>query len=524
MPVSYPGLEIRYASMSFSRGVTPSVATVLAVPQGTLDLSPRTLTFEFNGQTVQFQDAAIHSAYVRRRRAGGWLHSIQILDRRWRWAFGGIGGEFNKRSPSGSIAQADQRTPAQLMTLCLNAMGEAGYDLSRVPSGVFPYVNWDGGNPALALADLCDYVACEVVLNHLTNRVEIWPLGVGNTNPTGFGEEHPKFAYKAPAKIPSSIQVHCGPSRFQNKLKLRAVLTDNTGTQKLINESSITPSGGWVTQALHFPGVSAASQAVAVDQAWKDFRVVGQADGSLAVPQCPSTITSVGQYHLSDYQLLAETDTTGTLRALPYAVGGTFFSYSEVPGNFTNTHWAGRTTLHKDRRLVRLHDPCIALTSAGLLTEPTLFLVTSYTVTDTDGSPIHVFRSGNVGGGGGTLVLLRPEIFSAHNTTYSQGGDGTSIVGTVNNLTDVNAEADQYIQMFQRKFGQPFASELTYAGIIPGTLDGNVCQVRWELGVNRDPKTMACEVEELDVSATPKTERRRREILQKVAEATRQWR
>lgn len=521
---SYPGLQIRHAAMTFSRGVTPSVCTVAAIPQANLDLPPSLLRFDYGSNTVQFQDAAIMAAFVRRRyMRKGWLHSIQIVDRRWRWAFGGIGGEHNRRRPDGTLDTNTQKSPAQLMTLCLQAMGESGFDVSRVPEGVFPYVNWDGVNPALALAALCDYVACDVVLNYLTNRVEIWPLGTGNSISTGFGEEHPKFAYKSPAKIPSEIQVHCGPSRFQNKLKLRAVATNLSGQQSLIDQSSLMPFGGWSTQALHFPSVTGDNQAAALDQVWRDYRVVGQADGSLNVPGVSGNISSIDQYHLGDNLISYETDLSGKSRSLPYAVGGNYFPYSDIPGNCTNKQWLGRTTLDADRRLVKFSDPVISLTSEGAITEPTMFIVTSYTLTDENGSPIHVSRAGNVGGDGGILLLLRNELFGAQISAYDTGS-GVSIVGNNNNLDTVNQEADRYVQIFQQKFNQPFASELTYPGIIPGTLDGNVCQARWECGTNRAPKTMACEVEELDVTAVPRTERRRREILAQLAEGLSQWR
>jgi hypothetical protein len=67
---SYNGLNIRYASLTYSRGVTPSIATVICPPTANLNLPPSTLRFDFGNNSVAFQDAAILSAYVRRRYMG----------------------------------------------------------------------------------------------------------------------------------------------------------------------------------------------------------------------------------------------------------------------------------------------------------------------------------------------------------------------------------------------------------------------------------------------------------------------
>jgi hypothetical protein len=513
---SYPGLNIRYASFTFSRGVTPSIATLVCTPFDGLDLPPSTLRFDYGNVSVQFPDSAIMAAFIRKRHMNkGWLWSVQVMDRRWRWAFGSISGEYNRRTPSGLIDPNNQKTPAQLAALCLNALGESGYNVSQMPEGVFPYVNWQNVNPALALASLCDYVACEVVLNHLTNKVEIWPLGVGPGTQTGFGELHQKYRY-SPRNVPSAIEVHGGDSHFQNKLRLRAVGLDTDG-QRLIDNLSWKPAA-WNTQALHFPGVAAGYQYLAQDQLWREWRVVGQYDSSLAVPQCQETITSTDQYLLDDYLLdPAERGLDGYYRKLPYVVGGNFWPYADTPSDYTNKQWFGPTKLLADRRMVKLQDPAISLSTSGLLQEATLYLATSYRVRAVNGDVVHIVRSGNVGGSGGRLVLRRPEVFASYKTDYATSEGSPS--GTANTQDTAFAEADRYVQIFQQKFNNSQVSEMTYPGIIAGNLNGVVAQSRWSCGVNREALTYACENEELDVTATPRTERRRREVLKQIAEA-----
>jgi hypothetical protein len=513
---SYPGLQIRAASLSFSRGVTPSIATVLSLPFDNLNLPPSLLRFDFGNVSVQFPDSAVLAAFVRPRyMKKGWLFSVQIADRRWRWAYGSISGEHNRRKPDGTTDPNDRQTPGQLMARCLDALGESGYDLSRVPEGVFPYVNWQNINPALALASLCEYVACEVVLNHLTNHVEIWPLGTGPGTQTGFGELHQKFRY-TPKSVPSSIRVISGDLVFQNKLRLRAVITDFTGVQEVIANSSIAPATGWGTQALHFPGVSATNQPLALDQAWRNYRITGQANSALAVPQCNQTITSTNQYLLNDYLLSpVEDDLSGFSRQLPYEIGGDYWPYSDLPTNVTNTYWLGQSTLSTDRRLVKFAQPVIGLSSSGAIQEPTLYLVTSYRVMDINGQLVKLFFNGNVGGSGGVLTLNRPEVFASYRSTYN----GANETGTSNTQAEALQELERYAQIFQQKYASAQVSELTYPGIIAGNLNGVVAQARWSCGVNREALTYVCENDELDVTATPKTERRRREVLEQIRQA-----
>ena len=510
---SFPGLDIRYASMSFSRGVTPSICTILAVPQDNLNLPPSTLTFSYGSTSVQFFDCAVMGAFIRPRRDGkGWLMSVQVMDRRWRWAFKSISGEYNKRKPDGTVDDSTRKTPAELADLCFNVLGDRG-NTSQMPGGVYPYVNWQNTNAALALADLCDRVACDVVLNHAANSFEVWPLGVGPGTETGFGEFHPKYRF-TPRNVPSGIEAHGGDSQFQNKLRIRAVADNEQGQQAFLATTFNTITLN--QQAFHFPGLTA-TQHIALEQAWKDYRVIGQADSSLAVPQCQEAITSTDQYLLNSYILdPAEKDLSQFQRRLPYYVEGDFWAYADTPTSLSDKRCLMPSSLDLDRRLVRFQYPVVKLGSSGLIEEPTLYLTTSYRVKAVDGSISHLVRSGNTSvTGGGTLVLRRPEVFASFKTTYN----GQNSAGQSSTKAQAEAELDRYVQIFQQKYTSTQASELTYPGTIAGNLNGTVAQIRWTAGVNRNPTTMACEHEELDVTAVPKTERRRREILRQIQEA-----
>ena len=70
-----------------------------------------------------------------------------------------------------------------LARLCLDAMGEQGYDVSQMPGGPQPAVHWDYAVPAQALADLVGELGCRVVLR-LDGTVSILPDGDGQDLPS----------------------------------------------------------------------------------------------------------------------------------------------------------------------------------------------------------------------------------------------------------------------------------------------------------------------------------------------------
>src|SRR6185503_9692890 len=95
------------------------------------------------------------------------------------WQWGNVYGSFNDYSTDG------ERTVQQLAGECLTALGETGFDVSRMPNEAKPRIKWDGDSAADALDKLCSDFGCVVVLNPFTNRVEIWPIGDGVPLPVG---------------------------------------------------------------------------------------------------------------------------------------------------------------------------------------------------------------------------------------------------------------------------------------------------------------------------------------------------
>lgn len=510
---TFGGLPLRGLSFSFGRGVSPSVFTCFLPYQNLVDPVGDTLVFS-NG--LEFPGCAVSSCHVHYFAQEKWpILAVHCKDRRWQWEGKTINGDYNRRLSDGTVDPSTRKSPAELANLLLQALGEGGFDTSQMPGGVYPRALWRNTSADLELQRLCDYLACEVVLNPLTDLVEIWPLGVG-ANAGSSNELLPKVRHAPRSFVPAQIQAVGGETVYQSRLKLQCALRNyDTGQQQLMADWSDKPD--WTVESPYsLPSQSDNNKrAIEYEALYREFRITGQQDGSLAVPSCPASVASVDQYLLNDYLLETETDRDGYKRNLDCYLDGDYWAYTDLPSNTSSARYTGQFAISQERRIVKTPYPLFKLDSTGKYAEPALYLTTSYRVRDTDGTIIRVSRSGAVGGAGGTLVLRRPEVFAIHSSSTSPGAQ-------TNTEDQANAELDTYIGMFQQKYANPYASEITYPGLLPGTLDGNIAQVTWRWFLNghgHGASTTVCEGEELDTSAVDRRERQRRQLLARLGEA-----
>ena len=507
--ISFGGITgIRGMCGSLSRGVLPSAFSIYCLPQDNFDPGINTLSFGLDSNQISLTGCVVAGAYVRKHWDNKWpLWSVPVLDRRWKWRFSSISGDYNRRKPDGTLDTATQQTPGQLATLLGTALGET-IDVSRMPTGVWPKAKWNNQRADLALQWLCDYVCCEVVLNPVSGGVEVWPLGYGSNTPTGTTEMLPKYRLVPRANIPSRIELHGGDSLWQSRLKLSSVLRNQSDSkQKLSTNSELITSAALATESpWSLPSqTDNAKRALEYEGLWRDYRVMGQQDGSLVPPNCQTAVSAIDQYILNDYRLDYETDIEGYSRQLPYYLDGDFYAYTDLPNNASSMRFNGGSTLYKDRRVVNTDFPVFKLSSSGAYAEPALYLTTSYKIQDNGHNLVHVMRSGGAAGNGGTLIVRRPEVFA----TYS----------TANTESQANNELDNYTTLFQQRYSNPLASEITYGGFYSGSLDGVLAQVTWTIHPAIGMETKVCENEELDIYSISRNERYRRMALDRLVEA-----
>lgn len=284
--IIYAGLtEIISADFTLVAGITPSICTIYTHP---LVKIPREGTLEiFDGKTV----AAFHGCIVDKVEEIARSDSIQlrvtILDRRWRWrSFGQISGKYNiygSKRPEINGATADRKTNRELVAMCLDAMGESGYDISAIDqelhamgvgAGVFDFgamVEWDYANPAEQLAELCDLLGCKPTLS-VKGMVVIRANGVGR------GLNHKQIIEGGisfdPPESPSQIIVVGGRSRWQYDFQLEAVALERDGDVVLLDDASYKPAvdNPW-NDPDNFGSVAAKFREVAKQSVFRWYRI-----------------------------------------------------------------------------------------------------------------------------------------------------------------------------------------------------------------------------------------------------------
>lgn len=505
--LTFPGLaSILRGQIIVTRGITPSAAVLLCVPEDGVELAPGDLTFTCNG-SVTFPDCLPLTNTMRKvKLGGGWAWAMVILDHRWRWASGSISGEYNRRLPNGSIDPDTQMTPGELADLCLEEMGETGYDTSEMPSSVYPYVNWNNLVPALALKQVCEAVACEVCGGEIAS-VFIQPLGTGQDLPAGGNPLHPPATMTRPNQ-PTRIVLYGGNNVYCSQLKLAAVGPESDGTTKRINDLSYKPSGGWGSELPGvFGGLSTSNQILAQGGVWRWYDVIGQSDGSLAVPGSNTAVSSIDQYVFLDTRLDQDTDLSSVKRPLSPKVTGTFWDYADLPTDTAaNTYYSGPFQWDVARGRVIFPLPIFSFSSAQQPQEPTLNFIASYHVKDFDGNPERLVRVRQIGGAGGDFIIRRPELFDTVNQGTAAG------VGS--------AEAEETLDLWEQAFNEDVLADVSYAGLIDVLPSGIIAQVTITGSSIGDEgwTTRVCRLEEMNPEAPSEKERKRRELLALLAE------
>lgn len=249
---TFPGINaIVSATVTLSHGVQPSSFQIEMAPQNGGIAEGGTLRLSFGEVNLEFRDCRVDLASARLTESGQ-IWSVEILDRRWKWQFGEISGEYNRRDGKGNFII--EKTPRELARLLLDAAGETA-DTTDLPDDTRPHVEWLGENPMRALADLCDSLGFRVVMR-TDGTVKLCKAGEGNLLPTNGLMEGQSEAN--PPERPDSIRVLGAPTIVQTRLDLWAVGLDVDGEIKRIDDLSYTPSTGWENETEMMSGVEEA--------------------------------------------------------------------------------------------------------------------------------------------------------------------------------------------------------------------------------------------------------------------------
>lgn len=513
----FPGIS-QYLSCEFTagRGAAPSVGT-LTIPFGaSLPTVQGDLIFTGNGgEVVRHKDVRIGSA-TRRIGGDGVVLVFQLLGRQWKWADGEISGRYNVRKKDETVDTDTQKTPRELATLLLKAMGETGFDVSVLPNEPRPFVDWDVANPSLELQSLCDSLGCWYVIDLAKNTVKIVRAGQGADLPNG-GRLIGGGEGVDPVEYADWISVVCGQTRHQCRIELEAVGLDSDGTVQLIDDLTYKPTAGWENEyPADMGGVSAAAvtlpdgtkttaRELALQSVFRWYRIVnftqipGLEAGSDFVYRkqlLPLSTTLVDTYQEAD----------GTKRERPAFVDGTWW----YEGNSANDAYENSSShrvidlpfsIDSEKGIVKFSQPVVKLDrTAGSQSAAELYLWAGFTVRDSDTNQFLRYRrekgiTPNANSASKhRKILRRDELVKWHKTTYS----GDDIQGTTDNSVNVNKEADYYIAAEIASYSRPVSEDRAYGYLLPIQPDGAIVQVTWSVSKNGPASTRASRTTEHD--------------------------
>lgn len=537
--VQYGGIQqVLRASYTLSHGITPGVAEIECAPQAAPIQSSGPLTFSDGQRSVTFQDMRVMYAQASRG-PSGLTWRFTLADRRWRWAFGSIYGEYNRRDDGGSQAKdggdvigikKDVKELAYELTY--RGMKES-VDISEMPVGeVFPWVKWIAANPAHELSSLADMVGCRVVLG-LDGTTRLLKLGSGGLLPDSL-EITEKSLIIDPPERPGTIEVVGAPIRIQTRLRLEAVGLDMDETIKRIDDLTYKPAEGWKNIGEEMLDIENEDQReLAKSSVYRWYRVtLAGANGvfpqSQSLPKDEGYIVELSRILPLLDELVEFTTDNETKQKVkkPARVLGIYFR--NAAGARANStvdvayEYKGSWTLDGDRGIVKFSDQVRKLDDDGKLDEAELYLECSFNVrsvsTDHKLHWTYTYRDS------GSLVevvkdeTLNFELYKRFDTDQSGIGwehiDGRP-------LADLEREALYLAQATLSRYANGPGADATYAGIHPISPDGSIQQVTWSVEDGK-PMTKASLNCETSTKILPYNARRAWELSKYTGIRTRQ--
>lgn len=506
--VSYP-VEMQYTQ---TRGVHPDVIAMKFLPQLTTVPTIGTLTMSWD-VTITLPNCLVDTMSMQMHPDG--VHQvIAAWDRRWLWAMAEpITGYYNIRR-AGADVSSTTKNLRQLVTILLNAMGEASPSVSDVPATVYPQVRWFCDPPHIVLEELMKEHHLDLCLGFGSEAVTVVQTGTGANLPTG--NEFMDTLTIDPRQRPRWIRTCFGPTRVQARFELEAVgLTEDGSSWELIDDLPYAPAGTrWEREdPYQMPTVFEVSGAAAHDRAistvFRAYRIVRFANGSLAVPGGLGTLGSIEDIlPLINKTLQTEQARTGGSYK-PFRVFGQHQRVvrqkgqpdilEDTPVGFELTHYT--THLDTENGIILFDDPVFRIVSDNFV-PANLFLEVSFEIMDEDTfapQSLHVDTSVDTSGLG--YMVLRK--FDAFRRVIANYDTDHFLLGVTDNESDLETLADAEAAVVAASLTASLSGVKMYS--IPKLairLDGAINQVRHVLtnGEGRDPvnRTIAGRFSEFD--------------------------
>jgi hypothetical protein len=520
---TFPGIgQIESVAVSLTVGISPSTAVVTMLPQ-VGDIAPYgNLALTFGGGGIILIDCKADYGRLQVDRSG-WIWQISILDRRWKWKFGNIGGQWNLRKPDNTIKEGTEKTPQELARLCLEAMDEdvGSWYVGDLPNDSHPRVMWDCDVPAEALAKLCESLGCFVVPDFHRRGGRICVAGQGEYLPTE-GVESVSVTLDPP-ETPSTIIVVCGQDKFEHDFELEPVGEENDayGTIKKIDDLSYKPADGWDSiDPEDFESIGDANGQKAMECAkksvWKWFRIKIP-DWGITIPGWLEQIFSLDCIQLEDRRVDVSVDkdcrevvgygtvtTTDKTRRKPAVIHGTFYDDENGlnttavidPDDPEDGKYQNDFSIDASRRMVRFSKPIYKKKAGYELLDmgvdpPEIKLRTACTLLSQEKrEPVRTYQWQDTGAPYETepLVVRHDEIVLGHTPDVPEGV----------NLSAVQQELQYYMDAEFAKIDADIPQQATFMGWINAQLDGAIRQITYEVDKSGARTTISRNTEDID--------------------------
>lgn len=439
----------------------------------------------------------------------GILYRWTLHDRRWRWQFTEITGHYNRRTKNNKLIAYSERTPQQLATLCLRAMGEQGFDVSRLPNTTKPEVVWVASNAAQELSKLCASLGCRLVFDPASDRTSIHRTGVGAKLPIRADLDQASEAFVEPAR-PSQIRIVYGETRVQAQVKLKAVgrektdpdAIDSSGEIKAIDDLSYKPTNGWGLESMLFPSLTGEELALANEWIYRAYRLDPESDPiKINIDRFSFTVDRLEQ--IEDISLELNSgfkDPNGFPFSETAHVDGTYYIRNlgkPINSNETEDDDDERCpfdfSLDAENKLIKFSEQVVKYddsSGGGAWSPAEIWLTCTFKIRDTRNNQgihrAHYLHKTQSSGGFGTSVIKRDELKYTIIDAGSSGGDKFNIGNWQSNLVQDKLEEQGrfYAEQAALKYVANGSGDARYFSLFAPRLDGAIQSVTWSFGEN----------------------------------------
>lgn len=545
-------------SYTVSHGITPGIAALTIPEQDVSQIAAYgTLVITDGIGTIPLPRCKVVD--VKFSGGGGSPRTITLLiaDRRWMWKFGGVSGNWNQIDPypdpdsfppdefvasGGPYMPGTYRTAEKLLVDCLVKLNEPNPFIFSPP--IIPVaMSWDNEPPAAAMQSVCDAVKYRIAYQPVADRVAIFPDGVGDALPI-LPSIISSIGGIDPPERPNAFQLVGGDTIWNDYLELEPVTLEQNGEIVAIDDASYKPAAGWgrvvpPNFGQVFTEFGPEKCELAKRHIWRTFRVKirDTATGDQKFIEIPKygKVTDRKQIVLGSQLFGTSKDERGQQRTeSAYCVGSVYYprafdrpvNANITLGAFGNTITGnerlpvrpqidpGRGLVSFDRHLFRNLAVGTAAPTTGGIGEPELYLRTSFRIRSLVGMVFDQFRAAGVSPVAADPLcppefVRHPELVAVINVVRN-ASKGFRVDDVSDNLEDLKAAADYYLNAADRQYQTTITNEITYGGIVPISPDGAIQQVTWSVG-NGPATTQASRNSEHALYVPPFAERRSRE-------------